>query len=141
MHGPIDGGLARVLETFGIDSQHLLGQGGESWVFALDNARIARVNRPGTRRAQVDSRTALLTELGRSSESVPFAIPEILDTVAIEEHVITIERRLPGRPLIQLLAESAGETRAALIRAYLEAANQIGNLVVRRPWYGDLLCL
>lgn len=139
MHGPIDGGLARVLNTFGIDSHALLGQGGEAWVFALDNERVARVNRPGAKRAQIDNRTNLLVELGRSSANVPFAVPRILDTVVIEGYLITIERRLPGRPLIHLLAETVGETRADLIRAYLETANQIGDLLVHRPWYGDLM--
>ena len=139
MKGCKDDGLARVLDAFGIDSHALLGQGSESWVFALDDARIARINRPGTSRVQVDSRTALLAELGYSIEKVPFAVPVILDTIEIKGHIITIERRLPGRPLIQLLGESAGEALAVLIRAYLEAAAQIGDLVVGRPWYGDLL--
>jgi hypothetical protein len=139
MKRPLDAGLARVMDALGIDSKAMLGQGGESWVFALDEKRIARINRPGTNRTQVDGRTALLSELEHSRERVPFAIPLILDTVASEGYIITIERRLPGRPLTQLLAESAGEARADLVRAYLEAAAQIGDLTIHRPWYGDLL--
>ncbi len=139
MKGANDAGLTRVLEAFGIGSDALLGQGGESRVFALDDARIVRVNHAGTSRAQVDSRSALLTELGRSAEKVPFTIPIILDTVEVEGYSVTIERRMPGRPLIQVLAELAGEGRESLIRAYLEAAAQIGDLVLDRPWYGDLL--
>lgn len=134
-----DTGLAQVLDTFGINSHALLGQGGESWVFALDDGRVARINRPGTSRAQVDDRSALLSELGRSSKRVPFAIPEVLDTIETEGTISTIERRLPGRPLIELLSEVTGEARAALVRAYLEAADKIGNLMINRPWYGDLL--
>ena len=137
--GIIDAGLDPVFLAFGIDSRALLGQGGESWVFALDHQRVARVNRPGASRAQVDGRTALLAELGHSSKNVPFAIPEVFDTVAIAEYIVTIERRLPGRPLIQLLAGSVGEPRANLIRAYLAVAGQIGDLAIHRPWYGDLL--
>lgn len=128
-----------MLNNFGIEPHALLGQGGESWVFALDDARIARINRPGAGRNQVDSRTALLAELGRSSEKLPFAIPTILDTAEIEGYIITTERRLPGRPLIELLAEVSGTMRTTLIRAYLEAAVQIGDLTIHRPWYGDLL--
>ena len=139
MKRDVDAGLAPVFLALGIEPHALLGQGGESWVFALDDRRVARINRPGAGRAQVDGRTALLAELGHSSKKVPFAIPEILDTVTLEEYIITIEHRLPGRPLIQLLAESAGDARADLIRAYLEAADQIGDLAIHRPWYGDLL--
>jgi hypothetical protein len=139
MNRSTDVGLARVRDALGIGSSALLGQGGESWVFTLDDERIARVNRVGTRRAQVSNRTALLSELGRSVGRVPFAIPVILDTVVIEGYIVTIERRLPGRPLNQVLGELAGEARASLVRAYLDAAAQIGDLVVKRPWYGDLL--
>ena len=139
MKSYLDPGLALVLAAFGIESQALLGQGGESWVVALDDARIGRISRPGTSRAQAAGRTALLAELGRSAEKVSFAIPVILDTVENGRTIMTIERRLPGRPLIELLAEPAGANRAGLICSYLEAAAQIGDLVVQRTWYGDLL--
>jgi Ser/Thr protein kinase RdoA (MazF antagonist) len=139
MKKPFEARFARIFEVFGIDSHALLGQGGESWVFALDDERVARINRPGTGRVQVDGRTALLAELEHSSAKVPFAIPAVLDTVVIEGSIITVERRLPGRPLIQLLAGTSGAARADLINAYLEAANQIGDLAIQRPWYGDLL--
>lgn len=132
-------GLAQVLESLAIDSDKLLGQGGESWVFALENDRIARINRPGSKLAQVNGRTALLSELALSIDKVPFSIPVILDTLIVEKHIITIERRLPGRPLIQALAESTGAARESMIFAYLETAAQLGNFVVDRPWFGDLI--
>lgn len=131
--------LARILDALGVKTHALLGQGSESWVFALDNDRIARINKGGASRSQVNRRTSLLAELCRSSQKVSFAIPAVLDTLEIEGHVITIEQRLPGRPLIELMAGVAGEMRAALIRAYLDAASQIGDLEINRPWYGDLL--
>lgn len=131
--------LTRILDALGAKAHALLGQGSESWVFALDNDRIVRISKNSANRSQVNSRTSLLAELWRSSEKVPFAIPAVLDTLEIEGHIVTVERRLPGRPLIALLGEVAGEMRAALIRAYLDAASQIGELEVNRPWYGDLL--
>jgi hypothetical protein len=139
MEKPIETDLFPVLKSLGIDSHALLGQGGESWVCALDNACVARINRPGSSRAQVDSRSELLAELGHSSGKVSFTIPSVLDTTEIKGFIITIERRLPGRPLIELLAETTGTKRTTLIHAYLEAAAQIGNLTIHRPWYGDLL--
>jgi hypothetical protein len=130
--------LFPVLDTLGIGIDSLLGQGSEAWVFALDGERIARINRAGTTQIQADGRIALLSELGHSAKNVPFAIPTILDTIVIKGYIVTIENRLPGRPLTQALAESAGEAREALVRAYLEAVAQIGNLTLFRPWYGDL---
>jgi hypothetical protein len=110
-----DAGLSRVLHALRIDSDALLGQGGESFVFSLDDERIARINRECTSQAHVDGRNGLLVELGRSAARVSFAIPEVLDTEVVEGHIVTIERRLPGRPLDQVLSELEGEARASLI--------------------------
>lgn len=131
--------LANVLAALGIGSGALLGQGGESWVYLTDNNRIARINRPGTALAQVIARTTLLSELSRSAEKVSFAIPEVFDTIIIGEFIVTIERRLPGRPLNQVLNQITGSAREPLIRAYLEAAARIGDLAIERSWYGDLM--
>ena len=51
--------LVRVMDAFGIGSNALLGQGGESWVLSLDDERIVRVNRTGTSQAQVAGRSEL----------------------------------------------------------------------------------
>lgn len=128
-----------LLSYLGINEQDLLGQGSESWLFALDTDRIARINRHGATQIQVEKRNGLLAELGRYADRVPFAIPQVLDTELIAGCIITIERRLPGRPLNQVLSEHTGEQRASLIRQYLEAAAQIGDLPINRPWFGDLI--
>ncbi len=133
-----EAGLRRVMRTLGIAATALLGQGGEAMVYALDNERIARINRPGANLSQVNGRTALLAELGRNTGRVPFGIPVVLETLEVEGSIVTIERRLPGRPLDHHLGERSGESRDSLVRAYLEAASQIGDLVIDRPWYGDL---
>jgi aminoglycoside phosphotransferase (APT) family kinase protein len=130
--------LAEVIHALGAGPHALIGQGGESWVLGLDDQRIARINRPGATREAVESRNGMLAELGTVGDSVPFAIPQVLTTDLIEGYFVTIERRLPGRPLEQLLVESKGEARASLVRAYLEAADKIGDLEIARPWYGDL---
>lgn len=135
----MESGFEEVMKAAGIEPDSLLGQGGEARVYALENDRVARVHHDGTSREQVAARNALLTELRRSTGCIPFAIPEVLDTHEIKRTYVTIERRLPGRPLMQVLAEAEGRTRTILIRAYLDAAAQIGDIVVARPWYGDVL--
>ncbi len=130
--------LTRLLASFGVAPDALLGHGGEACVFALDAERILRVHHVGTDRRSVASRASLLAELGNSTGKVPFAIPSVIDTAEIEDRIVTIEPRLPGRPLSEILKDRTGETHAALVRAYLEAAAQIGELAVTRPWYGDL---
>ena len=138
MRFPEDAGLVGALRSFDIAPDALLGHGGEAWVYALDAERIVRVHHAGTVRETVDHRTSLLAELARSVDAVPFRIPGVLETSVVDERIVTIEPRLPGRPLLELLRESKGSARAALLRSYLDAAARIGDLRVERPWYGDL---
>jgi aminoglycoside phosphotransferase (APT) family kinase protein len=128
-----------VLRLLGIGPDALLGQGGETWVYGLDGARVARIYRPGTSAQGVNGRISLLQEMAANANRVPFAIPTVLDKLEIEQHWITIERRLAGRPLIDRLSEAAGPTREQLIIGYLEAAAAVHRLGVMRPWYGELL--
>jgi hypothetical protein len=132
-------GLANVLNRLEIAHDALLGRGGEALVYALDADHVARIYHPGTNRAAVDARAALLQELAGSAHRVPFAIPTVIETLGFDAWIVTLERRLPGRPLNEVLGEAVGFTRTTLIHAYLNAAARIGDLIAARPWYGDLV--
>jgi aminoglycoside phosphotransferase (APT) family kinase protein len=134
-----DAALDSVLSRLEIGADALLGHGGEALVYALDADRVARIYHPGANPVTVDERAALLRELGNSAHHVPFAIPEVLETHTVDGRMATIERRLPGRPLNEVLGEAAGEARTRLIHAYLDAAARIGDLRIDRPWVGDLM--
>lgn len=127
-----------VLDAFGVEPDDLLGYGGEARVYALDAQRILRVHHEGTRERSVAARCALLEELAPGVTNVPFAIPSVIETAHVAGHIVTTERRLPGRPLTRVLDEARGEARAELVRAYLETASRIADLGLERPWYGDL---
>ena len=131
--------IVRVLATFGIEADAPLGQGGEAMVYALDARHVIRIHHAGTHPTVVANRSALLAELAQSAARVPFAIPRVVDTRVVAERIVTVETRLPGRPLNAVLNEAEGEARATLVRAYLDAAARIGDLTIHRPWYGDLL--
>lgn len=131
--------IVRVLATFGIDADALLGQGGEAMVYALDARHVIRIHHARTHPTVVANRSALLAELAQSAARVPFALPSVVDTRVVAERIVTVETRLPGRPLSTVLNEAGGEARATLVRAYLDAAACIGDLTIHRPWYGDLL--
>ena len=130
---------SNLFDYLGIGAEQCLGRGGEAIVYAMDGERVARVYHPGTDPANVYARAALLDELAGNAYRVPFAIPAVLETVTYADRIVTIERRLPGRPVNELLAEATGETRAALIRSHLDAAARIGDLRVERPWAGELV--
>lgn len=133
-----DAPLLRVLSHFGVSADALLGIGGEACVFSLSARRVLRVHHPGTRRQTIDARTELLAELQVSAGAVPFSIPEVLDTAEVHGRWVTIEPRLPGRPLSLVLAEARGSSREELVTAYLRCSTQLRHLRVERPWYGDL---
>lgn len=136
---PSDADFDGVLNSLGIGQDALLGRGGEAYVYALDADRVARIYHPGANPVTVEERAALLRELGRSAERVPFAIPAVLETLTLGERIVTVERRLLGRPLNEVLGEAQGATRTKLIHAYLDAAACIGDLHAERPWFGDLM--
>jgi hypothetical protein len=135
----IETGLADLLHRLGIAQDALLGRGGEAFVYALSAERVARIYHPGTNGVTVAERAALLQELSGSAHRVPFAIPTVLEILTLEDRIVTIERRLPGRPLNEVLGEARGVARTRLIHAYLDAADRIGDLRVDRPWVGDLM--
>ena len=117
-----DRAIDRVLVTFSIDAEMLLGRGDEATVYALDAHHVLRIHHVGTRLTLVADRSALLEELAQSAARVPFAIPRVVDTHVIGERIVTIETRLPGRPLHLVLNEARGKVQVALVRAYLNAA-------------------
>ena len=134
----MDAACEQVLTALGVSDAPLLGAGGEAWVFALDPERVLRVAKPAADARTFALRTALLSELARSAHRVPFAIPEVFETLAVEGQLATVERRLAGSPLSEALRSASGSERTDLIHAYLEAASAIGDLEVARPWWGDI---
>jgi Phosphotransferase enzyme family len=135
---PSDPGMAAVLESYGIGPDALLGGGGEACVHALDDERVIRVLHEGGDTEALRRRVELVDEL--RGDHLPFSLPEVLDIVDTEGRAHTIERRLPGRSVLALLAETEGRERSALIEAHLDAAVLLGRIALRpRPWFGDLL--
>ena len=138
MRFPPDDSLSRLLEYFAVTPEAMLGRGGEASVYSLDARRVLRVYRPGTNPGTVERRTRLLEELNQSRGRVSFSIPEVLDSVRRAGRIATVERRLSGRPLTELLQKSSGDLRETLLRAYLEAAAGIRDLRIYRSVFGDL---
>ena len=66
-----------ILQQFGITSAALLGNGGESYVYALDQTRVVRIYGRGASLAYIQARSSFYTQL--AVRHPPFAIPLILD--------------------------------------------------------------
>jgi aminoglycoside phosphotransferase (APT) family kinase protein len=135
---PDDAGLVAVLNRFAVGADAMLGHGGEAWVYALDDERVLRVLHAGGRTDDVTRRQVLVDELVRSAPA--FALPEVVDMGELDGRVYAIERRLPGRSVMDELRVSEGRARARLIEAHLDAAAALGDLHLEpRDTYGDLI--
>lgn len=133
-----DRSLVEALQHFDLRTDALLGIGSEACVFARDANEVLRVHHPGTTRASVDGRAALLEELHLSAPAVAFELPRVLETRRLHGRFVTREPRLPGRPLAQALGDTTGSARADLLLAFLECTTTLSALRVTRPYYGDL---
>jgi aminoglycoside phosphotransferase (APT) family kinase protein len=135
---PSDPGLVAVALRFGVAPDALLGQGGEAWVYALDDERVLRVLRDGGRQADVLRRMALVEELALSRPV--YRLPEVLDVGEIEGRTYAIERRLPGRSMLEELGRIEGAARERLIEAYLDTSASLGDLhLPAHAGFGDLI--
>lgn len=108
---PSDPGLVAVALRFGIALNALLGHGGEAWVYALDDERVLRVLHDGGGKADVLRRTALVEELALSRPVC--RLPEVLDVGEFEGRTYAIERRLPGRSVLEELGRVEGAHESA----------------------------
>lgn len=124
-----------VLAHFGIDESALLGRGGEARVFALDAERVLRLPHPGVDAAALNDRRRFLEAIGAAD--VPVTIPEVLEQQEVEGRLVVVERRLPGRNAMEVLAESSTD-RAALIRHHLDVASRIEWFPCPSDRFGEL---
>lgn len=114
-------------------------RGGEALVFALGDDRIVRVLRAPTPVDTLTRRVDLVAEL--RADDLPFALPEVLDVGEVDGVTYAIERRLAGRSLMDVLAETDGTAdRERLVRAHLDAVTALGDLpLAPRAWFGELI--
>ncbi len=123
-----------ILAEHGIAADALIGQGGQSWVYALDERRILRIlKRPGARQT-LERQQAFLAEIdGRLA--IPTSAIEAIDPGCR----FTIERRLEGTSLLALLTRLGGGERRTAITAYVEGAEATGRLALPERPYGRIL--
>jgi len=124
---------AALLRRFGVTEAARIGAGGEAVVYALDEARVLRVPRSGSFNVAAIARQSALLDMidGR----LPFATPKILEIAAT--HVI--ERRLPGRSMLERLTALSGERRARAWANYLAAAGAMSRVTFPERDFGQLV--
>ncbi len=117
-----------LLAEFGTSRDRFLGSGGESEVFALDDARVLRLYRSRHEAAEstIDQLRSLYGSWARTEVGVE--VPLILDGGVRGGRSYTIDRRFSGRPLSGWLATAEPVERRAALRSFLDATARLWTL-------------
>lgn len=119
-----------ILARFGIDASALLGSGGESRVFALDDRRVLRIF-AGT--FGEDDGSQRLVDLldGFAGSDIGVVIPRVLDQGVIGRQRWTIDVRVPGESLATWLSRGQPDAlRRRVLLANGEVAARLGRLSI-----------
>ncbi|HEY7072283.1 MAG TPA: hypothetical protein VH479_19300, partial [Acidimicrobiales bacterium] len=125
-----------ILAAFGVDESAFLGRGGEARVFALDAERVLRLPHRGADPGPLEERRRLLASIAAAGWRV--ALPEVLEHREVAGRLVVVERRLPGRNALDVLAEP-GRDREALVRDHLDVARSVADLPCPTDRFGEVL--
>ena len=126
---------ARLLADFGLSPADLIGEGGESLVYALGEAHILRL--PKRRPFDARSRIKLKGLLDEIRGRLPFATPTIEEVGA--HGAYTIEVRLAGRSMAAFLPSAADDPRDHAFRNYVAAIETLRTVAFDDRPYGHLV--
>ena len=126
-----------VLRHFRLSASHLLGQGGESHVYALDSERVLRIYHEGVSPEYLRRRHDLYDRLRAASLS--FEVPEVERVEVIEGTCCTVEKRMRGRDFEQALPALSGSARQKAMKSYLCVSGQIGEVRFPESPFGERL--
>lgn len=133
---PSESRRAAVLAHFGVDETALLGFGGEAAVYALDDARVVRIERHGIP-GYLERRQVFYADLAR--HALPFETSEIFEIGTLGDTIYAVERRLTGTSLQDRYAGLTDRDRLGALRAYWDAARALGTVELVDPLYGEVL--
>ena len=113
---------------FGLGLDALLGSGGESRVYALDEGRVLRLYRTTHEAADLTIRQLRALYQGWQEVPLGFELPLILDFGEVAGRPYSIDRRFSGVPMSPWLAQARRDERRRVLLGYLDAAVAIPRL-------------
>lgn len=125
----------RILEQFHLGPADLIGEGGESRVYAIDEGHILRL--PRAPRKDASYTKHLQGFLASIAGHLPFDTPEIIEIGP--RNAYTVERRLHGRPFSEMLKTAGDDARDKAFRNYVAAIDAFGTIHFDDLPYGHLL--
>ena len=132
-------GEDEVLARFGIDSEHLLGSGGESRVFALDDAHVLRLYRRSHEAPQATAQQLRGLYDFWAGANIGIEVPRVLDAGEIAGRLYTVDRRMSGRSYSGWLVEAGLSERRFSLSSYLDATLSVARLPAPVPGFARLV--
>jgi putative membrane protein len=132
-------GETELLARFDVGRDQILGSGGESEAFALDDQRVLRLYRG---RHEAPRRTgAQLRSLYDSWRGVDIGIelPMIMEMGEYDGHLYTVDRRFSGRSFSSWLQHADISQRRPALISFLDAAEQLQQLPSPVPGFARLI--
>lgn len=119
---------AQLLAEFDTSRDRLLGDGGESEVFAIDEQRVLRIYRRP--HADTDQTVAQLRALYASWEEVDIGleVPKILEVGQRGHRFFTVDRRFSGESFSVWLRRAEESDRRRALTSFLDAAERLRRL-------------
>ena len=127
--------VAGILRHESLDDPVFLGAGEDAWAFALSDTEAIRVF-PQASKGFVSELVQLYDRL--QGHPFSFQCPRIHEVRVHEGIVYTIEARLPGRPMGEFCREADGEARRRVLRNYLKALLELGEVEIGDRDFGGL---
>ncbi len=126
---------ARILADFGLRASDLIGEGGESLVYALGTSHVLRL--PKRHPFDPRSRRRLQAFLAGIHGRLPFETPLIEEIGPNEAY--TIEPRVPGKPMAEFLRAANDDLRDHALRNYVAAIDAFRTIEFPHLPYGHIL--
>ena len=119
---------ARLLADFGTDRDRLLGGGGESEVFAIDDVRVLRLyRRPHSDTDQTVNQLRSLYD-GWAGVDIGLELPRILEVDRRDGRLFTIDWRFSGLGLSNWLRNADAAERRTALTSFLDATERLRKL-------------
>jgi putative membrane protein len=132
-------GEAELLASFGTSRDQLLGSGGESEVFAIDEQLVLRLYR-----RPYDPSDHTVEQIRRlldswDDASIGLDVPKIIQAGEHAGRRYTVDRRFSGRCLSPWLAQAQTDDRRQALSGYLDATQRLRHLPSPIPGFARLI--
>ena len=114
--------IQHILTKYGLLPENRLSAGMEAEVFTFGSEQVLKIYMDADLE-KLKTLQDLYERLDRST--LPYALPRILEIAPQGEAVVTIEDRLPGIPMSDILQEAGPGDFDRLMRIYLQAAQAL----------------